>query len=73
MRDRPTDAHTKVIPAAPGEVRHHQDEDKTHNTTDNLTPMTRGAHTAMHNRTRGLSRLRAALRFGLTGQGKKNY
>lgn len=71
MRDRPTDQHTHVIDAPPGSVRHHQNEDKADNAETNLTPMTRSAHTTMHNRTRGLSRLRAALR--MVKEGRKLY
>ena len=60
-RDRKSDAHMKVLKVAPGEVRHHDNEDKTDNTKANLKPMTRGEHTAHHNRTRGLGKLRKAL------------
>lgn len=68
MRDRKSDAHTKVIPAGPGQVRHHVNEDKTDNTATNLTPMSRGAHTAHHNRTRGLGKLRKALNMAKRGE-----
>lgn len=68
MRDRKSDAHTKVIPAGPGMVRHHGNEDKTDNTKENLTPMTRGAHTTLHNKTRGLGRLRKALTMHQRGE-----
>ena len=71
MRDRKSDAHTKVIPAGPGMIRHHKDEDKANNTPGNLVAVPRGAHTAEHNRSRGLSKLRAALRS--FKEGKKVY
>lgn len=61
MRDRRSDAHTKVIPTGSGEVRHHVNEDKEDNSEANLAPMSRGAHTAHHNRTRKLGKLRKAL------------
>jgi len=60
-RDRKSDAHMKVLHVGPGEVRDHVDGDKTNNAKSNLRPMARGAHTAMHNRTRGLGKLRKAL------------
>ena len=62
-RDRRSDAHTKVIPAGLGMVRHHKDENKANNAPGNLVAVPRGAHTAEHNRARGLSKLRAALRM----------
>jgi hypothetical protein len=78
MRDRKNDQiHRNVAavklgrPLAPAEVAHHVDEDKTNNAPTNLDVQTRGAHTAQHNRTRGLSKLRAALR--MTADGKKRY
>jgi hypothetical protein len=52
----------RVIPAGPGMIRHHKDEDKTNNAPTNLEVQPRGAHTAAHNRARGLSKLRKALR-----------
>lgn len=61
MRDRKSDAHTAVIPVAPGGVRHHANEDKADNRKENLEPMTRAEHTAHHNRTRSLGKLRKAL------------
>lgn len=61
MRDRKSDAHMKVVPAGPGMVRHHQDENKENNTKGNLTVEPRGVHTSRHNKTRGLGRLRKAL------------
>ena len=61
MRDRKSDAHTRVVAAGPGMIRHHKDEVKEHNTADNLDVMTRGAHTTLHNKTRELGKLRKAL------------
>jgi hypothetical protein len=61
MRDRPTDAHTKALAVKAGEIRHHLDEDKSNNAPANLTPMSRSAHTTLHNKTRVLGRLRKAL------------
>lgn len=68
MRDRPSDtAHRRVLeatlgrPLTPDEITHHRDEDKTNNTPANLEAQTRAAHTAAHNKTRNLSKLRAAL------------
>ena len=61
MRDRKSDAHVKVIPAGPGMIRHHGNEDKSDNSPSNLTAMTRGAHTTLHNKTRELGKLRKAL------------
>lgn len=68
MRDRPSDAHMKVVPAGPGKVRHHKDENKANNAPDNLQVLDRGAHTADHNRTRGLSQLRKALTMHTRGE-----
>lgn len=68
MRDRKSDAHTKVLKVAPNEVRHHKDENKENNAPDNLEPKDRGAHTAEHNRARGLSRLRKALTMQKRGE-----
>lgn len=64
MRDRPNDQHIKALAIQPGEVRDHINEDKQDNSPANLRAMNRGAHTRMHNKTRGLSRLRKALRIG---------
>ena len=61
MRDRKSDAHTRVVTAGPGMIRHHKDEIKEHNTADNLDVMSRGAHTTLHNKTRELGKLRKAL------------
>lgn len=68
MRDRASDAHMKVKPAGPGMVRHHENEDKTDNRAENLTVEPRSAHTARHNRTRGLGRLRNALTMDKRGE-----
>jgi hypothetical protein len=68
MRDRKSDAHMKVVSAGPGMVRHHKDEDKTNNTKENLAVEPRGTHTAEHNRTRGLGRLRKALTMHKRGE-----
>lgn len=61
MRDRTSDAHMKVVPAGPGMVRHHNDENKANNAKENLTVETRSAHTTRHNKTRSLGKLRKAL------------
>lgn len=70
MRDRPNDTtHRRVLeaklgrPLKPTEVADHADEDKSNNTPANLSAKDRGAHTTQHNRARGLSKLRAALRM----------
>lgn len=68
MRDRKSDAHMKVVPAGPGKVRHHRDEDKTNNTPANLEVIDRGAHTVHHNKTRGLGKLRKALTMHKRGE-----
>lgn len=68
MRDRKSDAHMKVVPAGPGMVRHHENEDKTDNAPTNLKVESRGEHTARHNRTRGLGRLRKALTMDKRGE-----
>lgn len=68
MRDRPTDAHEKVIPIKEGEIRHHKDEDKSNNAPSNLEPVDRGKHTADHNRARGLGKLRKALTMHRRGE-----
>ena len=61
MRDRKSDAHMKVVSAGPGMVRHHKDENKENNHPSNLEVKSRSEHTAEHNRTRGLSKLRKSL------------
>lgn len=78
MRDRKSDtAHRSAAerkigrPLLPTEVVDHLDEDKTNNAPTNLDPKLRGAHTAQHNRSRGLSKLRASLR--MHRDGKKMY
>jgi len=78
MRDRSSDsAHRDVLEAKlgrtllPNEVAAHGDENKANNTPANLTAQDRGAHTAQHNRTRGLSKLRAALR--MPAERKRSY
>lgn len=71
MRDRKSDAHMKVVPAGPGMVRHHRDETKENNAPENLEVIPRGEHTRRHNQSRGLSRLRTALR--MPKEGKKLY
>jgi hypothetical protein len=58
----------KVVPAGPGQVRHHRDENKDNNAPDNLEVKDRGAHTADHNRMRGLSKLRKALSMHTRGE-----
>lgn len=78
MRDRKSDAHRKVAEAkvgrklGPDEVVDHADEDKTNNASSNLNVKPRSVHTSEHNRGRGLSKLRAALR-AVAGNGKKVY
>lgn len=68
MRDRPTDVHRTIAQRTVGrplrktEVVHHRDENKRNNAPANLHVQERGAHTTNHNKTRGLSKLRAALR-----------
>lgn len=77
MRDRPSDIHRRLTEAelgrklGPNEVVHHRDEDKTNNAKENRAVEARGAHTAAHNKTRSLSKLRAALR--MVRDGKKSY
>ena len=78
MRDRKNDQiHRNVAaaklgrPLAPTEVAHHVDENKDNNAPANVEVASRGAHTAQHNRTRGLSKLRSALR--MTKDGRKLY
>ncbi len=78
MRDRKSDtAHRRAAEVKigrklkPSEVVDHLNEDKTDNSPANLDPKQRGAHTAQHNRSRGLSKLRASLR--MHREGKKIY
>lgn len=70
MRDRRDDSIHRTVaaaklgrPLAATEVAHHIDEDKANNAPANVEATDRGAHTAAHNRTRGLSKLRGALRM----------
>lgn len=68
MRDRPTDVHRVVAqrkvgrPLRKTEIVHHRDENKRNNAPANLDVQERSAHTVEHNKARGLSRLRRALR-----------
>jgi hypothetical protein len=78
MRDRKDDhTHRRVAEAKlgrklkPNEVVDHHNENKTDNSPANVNPEDRGVHTAKHNRNRGLSKLRAALR--MVKEGKKVY
>ncbi len=78
MRDRPNDIHRTLTEQrlgrklGPNEVVDHADEDKTNNSRANLNVQARGAHTTHHNKTRGLGRLRKALRL-TQGKEKKIY
>jgi hypothetical protein len=77
MRDRPSDTHRTLTEArlkrklGPDEIVHHENEAKDDNSAANLTVVPRGAHTASHNRTRGLSKLRASL--AMQKNGRKLY
>lgn len=77
MRDRKSDAHRKIAEQkvgrklGPNEVVDHLDEDKDNNAPLNLDVKGRGKHTAAHNRTRPLSKLRASLR--MVNRGQKLY
>lgn len=78
MRDRRDDrTHRRLAEAKlgrklqPNEVVDHVNEDKRDNHPDNLSPMSRDAHTRHHNRTRQLSKLRSALR--MVKEGKRLY
>jgi len=77
MRDRKSDAHRAIAEKkvgrklGPNEVVDHKDEDKANNAPANLDVKSRGAHTAQHNRARGLSKLRASLR--MHREGRKLY
>ena len=68
MRDRRSDAHTRVVPAGPGMVRHHVNEDKSDNSKGNLQVESRSAHTIRHNKTRELGKLRKALTMHKRGE-----
>lgn len=69
MRDRPTDTHRRIAERklgrklGPNEIVHHGDENKENNDDSNLTVEARGKHTAHHNRTRRVSKLRESLRL----------
>lgn len=70
MRDRKDDhTHRRVAEIKIGrklksnEIVHHRDESKDNNAAENLEVVLRGTHTASHNRTRGTSKLRKALRM----------
>lgn len=77
MRDRKSDKHRTIAEKhvgrklGPNEVVDHKDEDKTNNAPINLAVKGRGEHTAAHNRTRSLSKLRASLR--MVKRGEKLY
>jgi hypothetical protein len=78
MRDRKDDhTHRRVAEAKLGrplrknEVVDHHNEDKTNNSPANLRTQDRGDHTRQHNKSRGLSKLRAALR--MPKEGRKLY
>lgn len=58
----------KVVPAGPGMVRHHKDENKENNSKDNLEVIPRSVHTANHNKHRGVSKLRKALTMPQRGE-----
>jgi hypothetical protein len=79
MRDRKDDQHRRVAEAKvgrklqPNEVSHHRDENKANNTSANIEVSTRGQHTAEHNKARGLSKLRKALRRTLSRRDGKQY
>lgn len=62
MRDRKSDAHMKVVPAGPGMVRHHKDDNKDNNAAGNLEVMTKREHD-IHtgSQTRHLRKLKRAL------------
>lgn len=78
MRDRPNSNYRKIAESRlgrklkPNEVVDHLNEDKADESPANLAVKTRGAHTAQHNRARGLSKLRHALRT-TQGREKKAY
>ena len=70
MRDRSSDTtHRRALERKlgralrPDEVAHHENDDKADNTSSNLNAKARSVHTSEHNRSRGLSKLRAALRM----------
>lgn len=69
MRDRPNNHHRAAMETklgrklGPNELVHHADEDKANNAPANLGVKSRGKHTADHNRSRKVSKLRASLRM----------
>lgn len=72
MRDRPSRSDRHKAPGLKtGHVTHHRNEDKTDDRAANLEPTSRAAHTALHNRTRQLSKLRASLR--MVKEQRKSY
>ncbi len=78
MRDRRDDQTHRNVAAAklgrplkPNEVVDHGNEDKQDNSPANVNAMDRGKHTAQHNRSRGVSKVRAALR--MAKEGRKLY
>lgn len=74
MRDRKSDQHRTATARRlgralnPDEVVHHANENKADNSPANLSVEGRSAHTAKHNRARGVSRLRRALTMHLRGE-----
>ena len=78
MRDRKDDTTHRTVAAAklgrplkPNEVVDHGNEDKQDNSPANVRAMDRGAHTAMHNKSRGVSKVRKAL--AMVKDGRKLY
>jgi hypothetical protein len=78
MRDRTNDtAHRDALESklgrklTPLEVAHHQDGNKQNNAKANLSPMARGAHTALENSQRPLGLLRKSL--SMVKRGEKLY
>ncbi len=78
MRDRRDDQTHRTVAAAklgrplkPNEVVDHANEDKTDQSPANVNAMDRGKHTAMHNRARGVSKVRKAL--SMPKRGEKLY
>ncbi|MDO8670113.1 MAG: HNH endonuclease [Dehalococcoidia bacterium] len=78
MRDRKSDTtHRRAAERKLGrslrkdEDVHHLNEDKADNTPINLVVKSRSDHTSGHNKTRGLSKLRSALRA--FKEGRKAY